>query len=190
MRELANRYTDRFAINLMVLKQLPGVVSEAELCRLSPKECIDVDINNALYYNELSKKKKVTEIPAQEQKKPRDYGIDVPPKVIACLAAKASYTVAWDGRMLPCPAFNALATYPFEEGFKQAWDRLPTLFDDVKHPDECIGCRYFQACPNCPAYFHAETGEYNKVSEYICRLAHERNERYNELNRARAIPLS
>ncbi len=61
----------------------------------------------------------------------RAYGFDLPPKIITCLAAKSMYWITWDGKMLPCGSFARPFTLPFAEGFRQAWDRLPTLFEDI-----------------------------------------------------------
>jgi radical SAM protein with 4Fe4S-binding SPASM domain len=171
IRELSDRYTNSFAINYLVFKPIPGVVSEAEKCRLSAGECFDIDISNRRYYSELKQKEQM------KTKEPdhRDFGLDVYPEVLTCLAAKAAYWISWDGRMLPCATFDELATEPLKEGFKAAWERLPTLFKDIRHPQECIDCADFHNCPNCPAYFFAETGSYDKVSDYICDLVKERN---------------
>jgi radical SAM protein with 4Fe4S-binding SPASM domain len=192
MRETANRYTKRFAINFMVFKPVPGVVSQAEKCRLSAKESIDIDISNRMYYNELRRQNKEKKDEADKNaphdedeairdSKKRDYGLDVYPEVLTCLAAKSAYWISWDGRMLPCATFDTLATEPLKEGFKEAWDRMPSLFKDIKHPQKCVTCEYFLNCPNCPAYFHVETGSFDTVSDYICELARERNERLAEI---------
>ena len=188
IRELANRYTKQFAINYLVFKPNPGVASQAAECRLTVSESLDIDISNRLYYEKLyietmgKTDEKATDASSQakakDDPKNKDYGIDAYPEVLTCLAAKAAYWVSWDGRMLPCGTFDQLYTEPLKEGFKEAWDRLPTLFRDIKHPQKCIECKYYQKCPNCPAYFFVETGSYDEVSDYICELAHERNKRY------------
>ncbi|MCL2717729.1 MAG: radical SAM protein [Lachnospiraceae bacterium] len=177
IRETANRYTDRFAINYMVFKPVPGVSSEAESCRLSAKECLNIDISNRKYYYELRKKTGTENEydPAASENDPhRDYGLDIYPEVLTCLAAKAAYWISWDGRMLPCATFDEMATEPLKEGFSEAWNRLPELFAGIRHPEECVKCEHFYTCPNCPAYFFAETGSYDTVSPYICDMVKER----------------
>lgn len=186
IRELANRYTDAFAINYMVFKPIPGVVSEAENCRLSAKECFSIDISNRRYYDEISRKKKgnndenspLKHIADDHAKNHhRDYGLNIYPQVLTCLSAKAAYWISWDGRMLPCATFDEIYTEPLREGFREAWDRLPTLFEGLKHPPECMACEHFHHCPNCPAYFFAETGSYETVSPYICEMVRERRKK-------------
>jgi len=183
LRETANRFTKNFAINYMVFKPVPGVSSHAEKCRLTAKECVDIDISNTLYYSNLRKKNKSTKEKAKNASFEKKYAPDIYPQVIPCLSAKAAYWISWDGRMLPCGTFDAIYTEPLKEGFKEAWERLPGLLKDVKRPEKCVKCKYFKYCPNCPAYFYMETGRYDEASGYICKLAHERNQRYEELYR-------
>jgi len=199
LREIGHRYTKRYAINYMVFGTLPGVCSPVSECRLSPVECYDIDENNRIYYQE-KRKKAMEEAKAkgikigseekpldvsfesnqkldQEPKKEKDRGYGVPPTVLTCLSAKANCDITWDGRMVACGAFSSPYTLPLEEGFKKAWDRLPTLFEGITHPKKCQGCEYFNGCPNCLAYLQSETGSFDKAPEYICAIAKERRRR-------------
>ena len=193
LREVADRYTQRFAINYLVFKPIPGVVSSVEKCRLSAKECFDIHVSNDLYYREKNEKDKDKDSAKEEKAKDdsfdgmeksderiRDYGLDVFPEVLTCLASKATYWIRWDGKMLPCGTFASPYTLPLVEGFKAAWDRLPELLRDVKHPDKCIKCEYYRRCYNCPAYFQMETGSFDEVADYICELTKERNTRFRK----------
>ena len=184
LREIANRYTNKFAINYLVFKQIPGVMSSAEQCRLTPKECLDIDISNTRYYRdhgddgeEAINRSFDSETPESDVPE-KDYGFELPPKALSCMASKSMYWIRWDGKMLPCGTFVSPFTLPLEEGFKNAWDRLPDLLIHLRRPQKCIGCELFDGCPNCPAYFYVETGSYDKVSGYLCDLAKERRERY------------
>ena len=56
----------------------------------------------------------------------KEYGFDLPSKILTCLAAKSMYWISWDGKMLPCGSFSALIPYRLG-GFKNFWDRLPGL---------------------------------------------------------------
>jgi len=203
LREIANRYTKRYAINHHVFKAVEGVVSSAEQVRLTAKECYDIEISNAEYYQELRTQRQrekeaasregekladgnaspAAEASQKEEKKDQpidiDRGVGVYPEILACLASKAMYSIRWDGKMLPCGAFSSPYTLPLDEGFKQAWERLPHLVAaTVKHPQQCIECALYDACPNCPSYIQAETGSFDQVPAYICSLAKERHSRY------------
>jgi len=186
LRETANKYTKKFAVNYLVFKQMPGVTSSAEQCRLTAKECLDIDISNTKYYREYGDDdESAINISFDGEKKEsddddKDFGFDLPPKVLSCMAGKSMYWIRWDGKMLPCGTFGTPYTLPLEEGFKEAWDRLPKLLDDIDHPKKCMECELFHSCPNCPAYCQVETGSFDKVPAYLCEIAKERIKRYTE----------
>ena len=181
LRKIANRYTARFAINANLNKAIRGANSEVESIRLSPKEIFDLSDANYEYYKGLgSSEEKVLEknIDTDHYIGIKDYGFDLPPKIITCLAAKSMYWITWDGKMLPCGSFSSPYTMPFEEGFKNAWDRLPGLFEDIELPQKCKSCEFEDGkCSNCPAILQTETGSFDDVSEYICTIARERANR-------------
>ena len=184
VRAIANRYTKRFAINFLVFGSNRVETSEALQCRMSPAECMDLDISNFEYYEHLDECEKDPVDPEVEAyfdslAPDRNYGMQLSPKVIPCLASKAMFCITWDGKMLPCATFEAPYTLPLEEGLKSAWERLPALFEDVKRPEECYGCELMEDdCPNCPGYMQADTGDFETKSEWLCGLAKERNVRY------------
>ena len=83
--------------------------------------------------------------------------------------------------MLPCGSFSHPYTLPLQEGFQQAWDRLPGLFEDIMLPEKCTSCAYADgACANCPAMLQSETGSLNEVSNYICGITKFRAESRNK----------
>lgn len=185
LRKISKRYTKRFAINYMVFNSHRGINSDAGACRLSAEESIDLDMKNYKHYAELDESEKEHVDPEIEEyfknlPKDRDYGLDIPPKIITCLASKCMYWITWDGKMLPCGTFEWPYTLPLEEGFVQAWNRLPTLFEEIKHPKECYECELIEKCPNCPGYMQAETGNFEELSTYLCDLSKERNKHYSQ----------
>jgi len=191
LREIANRYTKRYAINCHVFKPVGGVISSAESCRLSAEECFDVRFSNADWYREKKAKGRkdqaldlsnyINDTSEDEKRKLKSVavGMGIFPEILSCLAAKAMYWIRWDGKMLPCGTFSSPYTLPLEEGFGPAWNRLPELLTDLKHPQKCIECELFESCSNCPAYFQAETGSFDEVADYICSLAEERRVRFS-----------
>ena len=183
IRAIANRFTKRFAINIMVFKPTRGCTCDVEKHRMNPKECLDVDMANYKYYYELDDPETEALLANEEEWTPppegRDHGLDVEPAVITCLAAKSLFWLSWDGKMFPCGTFDEpFNTKPLEEGFIPAWNRLPTLFTELRHPDECMRCELLEGCPNCPAYFQCETGNPEEISPYLCVLSKERAMRY------------
>jgi len=179
LRAISKRFTNRFGINNLVFKSNRSVTSDAESCRLTPGQCMEIEAANRKYYENLEESEREPVDPEVEEyfrslSPDRDFGLGIPPKIIACLASKSMYSMTWDGKMLPCLTFESPYTLPFEEGFVNAWNRLPTLFDNIKHPKACYECDLISGCPNCPGYMQIETGEFEKLSPYFCAVAKER----------------
>lgn len=184
LRTIANRYTKRFAINVTVNKAVRGAGMDVENCRLTPSQMFDIIEENMEYYKTLNSPTEIAlekNMDTDHYVQVKDYGFDLPPKILTCLAAKSMYWVTWDGKMLPCGSFSKPYTLPFEEGFKSAWDRLPSLFEDISMPQECQKCEYAdEKCSNCPAILQIEAGSFDRISPYICEIAKERSRRYNK----------
>ncbi|NLE26025.1 MAG: radical SAM protein [Clostridiaceae bacterium] len=179
LRSIANRYTKRFAINVNVFRSLRGANSDIDSCRLTPSQALDIEDANMQYYEKLNSEAEGTlehNMEIDNYANIKDYGFDLPPKTVSCLASKSMFWLAWDGKMLPCGTFSNIYTTPMKEGFKHAWDRLPSLLEDVTRPDECKTCHYANGrCTNCPAILHAECGCFDKLtSTYICKMAEEK----------------
>lgn len=181
LRKLANNYTKRFAINTTVNKAVRGACTDVEGCRLSPAQMFDISEANASYYRTLNIETGTAlekNMDTDNFTKIKDFGFELPPKIITCLAAKSMYWITWDGKMLPCGSFSSPYTMPVEEGFKSAWARLPSLFENISLPEECKTCEYAEGrCSNCPAVLQTETGSFNNISPYICEIARERAKR-------------
>ncbi|NLB79507.1 MAG: radical SAM protein [Clostridiaceae bacterium] len=162
LREIANRYTKTFAINVNVFKPIRGASRDVESSRLSAAQTFEVSNLNEEYYKKFAESGEVAlegNMETDYSAKDRDYGFTLPPEIIYCLAAKSMYWITWDGKMLPCGTFSSPYTLPLEEGFLTAWNRLPSLFDGVSRPKECTTCDFADGdCPNCPANIQAESG--------------------------------
>ena len=185
-RAISKRYTNRFAINYLVFGSTRVEASGAAQCRMTPKECMDLDMANYRYYANLDESEKVPVDPEiveyfKSLSPDRDFGMHLPPESLACLATKSMFWISWDGKMLPCGTFDSPYTLPLEEGFIPAWNRLPGLFTDIKHPAECYGCELMgDRCPNCPGYMKADSGDFEKKSSWLCELSKERAVRYSQ----------
>lgn len=178
LRRISNRYTKRFAVNILVNRPVRGACTDVESCRLNPRQAFDIVAANAEYYRKLNSGEEYAiewNMDSDYFSKIKDYGFDLPPKIISCLAAKSMYWITWDGKMLPCGSFSSPFTLPFTEGFIEAWDRLPLLYEDISLPKECKKCEYADGrCSNCPAILQMETGHFDAVSPYICEMTKEK----------------
>lgn len=93
---------------------------------------------------------------------------------IRCRAGKCSFWVTWDGKFLPCgmlPSENA--SNVFDIGFDEAWKRASSFALSIRLPARCSNCSLKAQCKACAAMVFTETGKFNAVPEYRCRMAHE-----------------
>ena len=181
LRDIAYRFKKNLDINPFINMPLPGVSTDVENCRLVATEIVDVlEENNALvaelYKNsEQFKAATVSSFDGIELDKlgVRAQGFDVYPGILKCQASKSMYQIKWDGKMYPCVSFLSPYTSPLEEGFKEAWNRLPALLKGLRRPKKCFSCEYSDRCVICPARVEAETGSFDKAPENICDVVKE-----------------
>lgn len=91
------------------------------------------------------------------------------PTLYGCNAGINSYTITWDGRLIGCQMLDDCCSYPFEEGFKKAWDSFPEQVKPAAVPAKCRDCS--TPCTSCYATRLSETGNMGGWPEYICREA-------------------
>jgi radical SAM protein with 4Fe4S-binding SPASM domain len=92
---------------------------------------------------------------------------------VACRAGSTAFWMTWDGRMLPCGMMTQPATFPLEVGFDAAWDELRRLTAKLPNPSKCTGCKYRNLCSVCSAVCVTETGRFDGVPEYVCKMTEE-----------------
>ena len=91
-----------------------------------------------------------------------------------CAAGKSSFFINWKGEMVPCPLFEKPFTNPLEIGYKQAWDMLRKEISKIPGNSECDDCQSRAFCHVCPARLYLETGKFDGHSDYVCKLAEEK----------------
>ena len=89
---------------------------------------------------------------------------------VGCRAGSTAFWLTWDGRMLPCGMMPGPETYPLEVGFDAAWDELRSRTAQLPNPAKCVSCKYRNFCSVCSAVCVAETGRFDGVPEYVCRM--------------------
>lgn len=92
---------------------------------------------------------------------------------VGCRAGSTAFWMTWDGRMLPCGMMPGPETYPLETGFDAAWQELRRRTAQIKNPSKCSVCKYRDVCSVCAAVCVCETGEFDRVPEYVCRMTEE-----------------
>ena len=92
---------------------------------------------------------------------------------VGCRAGYSTFWVTWDGRMLPCGLMPGPEAYPLRDGFEQAWTYIRQETRKIRLPKECAACEKRDVCPSCAAVCVSETGRFDGVPEYMCRMTEE-----------------
>jgi radical SAM protein with 4Fe4S-binding SPASM domain len=92
---------------------------------------------------------------------------------VACRAGYSSFWMTWDGRMLPCGMMPGPEAFPLKEGFTAAWEHIKKETRKIRLPKECAACAKREACAACAAVCVTETGKFDGVPEYMCRMTEE-----------------
>ena len=90
---------------------------------------------------------------------------------IRCRAGKCSFWVTWDGHLLPCgmlPHQSELNV--FEVGFDKAWQQAISVASAIRLPAACKSCPLQSTCKSCAAMVLTESGRYDMVPDYRCRM--------------------
>ena len=89
---------------------------------------------------------------------------------MSCRGGSCTYWITADGIMRPCGMMPEPDAYPFRDGFLKAWEMTKASTQRIHTPDECVNCKFSGICFNCAAMSKAETGEFNKRPDYVCRM--------------------
>ncbi|MCD7809255.1 MAG: radical SAM protein, partial [Erysipelotrichaceae bacterium] len=104
--------------------------------------------------------------------------LHLPPKFLRtsgfiCHAAHSGFWINWQGEMMPCGMMNGPKYNLLENSFEECWNKLIEDNKVIHYPKECINCGLQNICQICPASLIAETGSYEKKSDYLCRFTKE-----------------
>lgn len=92
--------------------------------------------------------------------------------IMRCRAGKCSFWITWEGKMLACGMLPATdEPNVFEEGFVNCWKETVKRTDAIRLPAACASCSMKSVCKACAAMVKTETGSFDKVPVYRCRMA-------------------
>jgi len=154
--------------------------------RLTPEELVDFlesanNTNKKLYKKAkslLGKNSKSYNEILEDRNNKNELLSDTQSSAFVCNAGKSNFWITWDGRMLPCVALEEPSALPLEIGFMKAWKYLVSQCADIPECAECKDCECKEYCNVCPAKLKSETGHFDKPAEYLCRLAHQKKQRF------------
>ncbi len=89
---------------------------------------------------------------------------------LLCGAGMNTFTIQWNGTMIPCSSLFHVQAYPLQNGFEAAWKTIHEAALRFPIPAECEVCRYNGACPACVA-IHAQDAPPGHASPSQCRRA-------------------
>ncbi len=181
MEALVAEFTDGEGVlteTRMVYPAVRGGCADVQGCRLDARENIE------LYFRRT--KQKLREEICAEGSDPKDRGFRIIQKkehplpsgkyrcsLLGCEAGMTSYTVSYDGFLLPCQLLGQFSRDVKKDGFKSAWDCLPF---EMRLPGlcaKCAACEILDYCAACPATRFAESGDMGGSADYLCEDAKE-----------------
>lgn len=89
---------------------------------------------------------------------------------VLCSAGRCAFWMTWDGRMLPCGMLTLPITYPMQDGFECAWEKMEENIRRIYLPAKCSECKDKELCHSCAAVVLTETGTFDTVPQYRCQM--------------------
>lgn len=102
---------------------------------------------------------------------------------VLCSAGRCAFWITWDGKMLPCGMMTLPITYPFREGFENAWNEMGEMIQKIYLPSKCAECAEKELCHSCAAVVLTETGTFDTVPEYRCQMTKAYNEECRKIQK-------
>lgn len=102
---------------------------------------------------------------------------DVPSDRRTCSAGSASGFISPDGTVYPCITWREPIGNLREASFDDLWHHHPTIERQrtvrrASYLQDCAGCTFHGKCDYCPGISHAETGDPERRSAYVCERTH------------------
>lgn len=166
----------KFNLNRTVLNSVRGGISDPTICRLDPDKNAELYCQRYKDYAESyikDKKSNVdTEIDEKYSTDKSEENVKTNEKTFyGCQAGCTEYYITWDGKLIPCTLMGKNYTEPFDEGLKNAWNRLEEVIEPSRTPKACIDCKYSSFCSACEANRYCETGDESGIPKYLCEEA-------------------
>jgi radical SAM protein with 4Fe4S-binding SPASM domain len=138
--------------------------------RLSAEDAAKVNVEwDRIRFSPEEFEKRAESIRAMSAPEERECSVDLD-EGVSCRAGYSSFWLTWDGRMLPCGMMPGPEAYPLKDGFDAAWAYIKAETRKIRLPKECAACPKRKACAACAAVCVTETGRFDGVPEYMCRM--------------------
>lgn len=141
--------------------------------RLSPDEAAKCRVAwSKLRYDREEFMSRALGMKKQIEEFSKDNELKNPAEGVKCRAGGTSFWVNKDGEMSICGMIDKKFDIK-QIGFAQAWENVKKLRNEILLPVECANCSYRHFCNVCAAVCYAETGDFSKKPEYVCRFTKE-----------------
>ncbi len=98
---------------------------------------------------------------------------------IRCRAGSSASWINWQGKMNFCGMLPANENVDVRKlGFTGCWKLVTKEAEKVVLPAKCNNCKYRNVCNVCAASVFCETGKYNEVPSYLCKMSESIAENY------------
>ncbi|MGM9681688.1 MAG: radical SAM protein [Eubacteriales bacterium] len=87
-----------------------------------------------------------------------------------CANYRSALWMTWNGHLQSC-AFMNTPYVPWSGDLKQDWCSLLEELDSIRNPEECSDCKWQEFCQRCPGILCAESGNPEKSTPELCRMA-------------------
>lgn len=101
---------------------------------------------------------------------PRSSSVDGEREHLRCRAGLSTFWMTWNGKMTPCGMMDRPAVDVRKAGFKEAWKVILQETKKILMPSKCTGCELKDICKVCAAMVLTETGGFDTVPEYRCKM--------------------
>lgn len=172
----------KLIITKTVMKSVRGGNSQAELCRLNPKDNANLMLRRSMKIikDEVGSQNFDMEKVKFETKKMLNHRNNKRVTLFGCNAGINSYSITWNGKLVGCQLFDKFYSKPFDNSFIDAWNQYPIHVELPKMNSECSNCKYRSRCSICHISVYAETGKFGEIPEYICNCTKEVVKFFNE----------
>ncbi len=152
--------------------------------RFSAEEAADfsVEIDKDKFSSETFTKKVLGIKNSLTAEKGAECPIDEKGSGITCRAGSSSSWINWKGQMSFCGMIPACEEADvLKTGFEKSWEKVMEMTKKIVLPAKCQTCKYEKMCTRCAASIYCETGKYDAVPEYICKMTECIAEKYKTL---------
>lgn len=153
-----------YNVNSCLFKPQPGTGRE--------NDCVDIDLEAYIrLYTLRAQLNGAPLTPVDPEALPEPAGrAERQETGLRCGAGMNTFTVQWDGTMIPCSSLFHVRASPLKSGFETAWKSIHEAALRYPIPAECEACKYNAACPACPA-IHAQDAPPGHASPRQCQRA-------------------